>query len=566
MHENKIKKINTLILAALVALSLFHIINNYLWIKQDVLSWYPEKYYQLIYKNDVFFSLENIIHSNQSWLNKLIAGFSLIRTDQGWGWGTIFYIYTACINLVFGNYTNVSLLSNLPVFILLIIFTYLLGRKIAGKKEGLLAAFLVSFYPGIYGLSRSYGVDFLLVTLVAISAYLLITKDMDKPKNALIFGLILSLTLLTKITGIYFLIGPLVYIFYQHIHSSIKNKPNFVSQRIFSAILPLILCLGVPLLFLHLGWGTKLEYLLKCIYAGTFPMLSHKRHFYDICPYNPVDLKSIFFYLFEMMHSMSRVLFLLFLGGALIFFKNKLKHKLIIFLWIFIPYLLLTFSANKWGRYYFPALPALALVTAIGIFRIKLIKLRIILVILIVCLSLVQFYDLSFGFNILPKKLYAHPDYSFVAYPPQKCKEGDAIAGFLKTINKENQAADRKIKILLVAHHGLIDYGRLEYIFQLSKSNIEFQKFFFSKVDYKNSDYIIVLSNKAGYAGKPDLNFLTIPGYYGDFLKVNYPRQYLSDAELAEMHAFFLQFAVVEHYFDRNLFLYLCKNVNRLIE
>jgi hypothetical protein len=119
--ENKIKKNQSIvIIAILICICLFHIIGNYLWIKRDVLSWYPEKYCQLTYKNTVFFSLREIIHNSSSFLDKSISIAKLIKTHFSWGWGAVYYIYTACINLIFGNTTGVSLMANIPTFILLI--------------------------------------------------------------------------------------------------------------------------------------------------------------------------------------------------------------------------------------------------------------------------------------------------------------------------------------------------------------------------------------------------------------------------------------------------------------
>lgn len=562
--ENKInKKSNIVIIVILIGICFFHIISNYLWIKEDVLSWYPEKYYLLIHKNIIFFSLREIIHGNLSFLDKFISAAKLIRSNISWGWGVIFYIYTAYINLVFGNTTNVSLMTNIPAFILLIIFIFLIGKEIAGRKAGLLAAFLISFYPGIYGMSRSYGVDFPLITMVTISAYILVTKDITKIRYSLLFGLIMGLTLLIKGTGAYFLIGPLVYIFYQHIYKIIRSRQRDNFRQILRIFLSFTLFIILILSFLSLMWGPmRIKYLFsRYIYHLVFfPLFVHRRHFYWVCPYNAFDIRSIFFYIFEMMYSMSKLLFLFFCIGSLLFWKNRLRYKMIIYFWILVPYIIFTLSINKAGRYYFPVLPALALVTATGILQIKLRKCKIILVTAIGSLSLLQFYDLSFGTTFLPQSLYKHPDYSFVAYLPQKCEEDKVITHFLETINKEKKEPDYRPKILFVAPHGVIDYGKLEYIFQTKEANVEFAKFFSAASDYQDCDYIIVLNDKISDDYKPDLSFLKIPEYYRDFLKISYRQYLLSNAKLEEMYNTFVKFKVVDYYATNNFFFHLCKN------
>ncbi|MCX5694927.1 MAG: glycosyltransferase family 39 protein [Candidatus Omnitrophica bacterium] len=562
-QESKANKRTGVVIAlVLVCICLFHVVNNYFWIKNDVLSWYPEKYYQLIHKNTVFFSLESISHSNQPLAGKIISVFKMIKPDLGCGWGVIFYIYTACFNLLFSNSIGVSLISNLPFFMLLIFFTFLIGKELVGAKEGLFAAFLVSFYPGIYGMSRSYGVDFPLVTMVTICIYILLVKDITKIKYALLFGLLLGITLLIKVPGAYFLIGPMFYIFCQHIYEGIKSRPknNFINKYIFQLIFALVLFMAIPFLFLNLGWGSnQVEYIFKCIYSVNFPMFTQRRHFYWVCPYNAAELKSIFFYLFETIYSLSRPLFLLFCAGFLLFLRQRIKSKIPILLWITVPYVILTLCINKWGRYYFPVFPALALITAIGVFQIRPKKIKIILISLVVLLSLVQFYDLSFGSGILPKSLYRHPDYSFTAYSPGQYQEGKIVARFLKLINKESKDLNYKWKILFIAPHSHIDHGRLEYIFQ-TETKVEFSKFFSVGAGYENCDYIIVLNDKARRIDKPDLSFLKAPNYYGDFLRISYPQYSLSNEELAKMYEFFTKFEVVDYYYAGKISFYLCKN------
>jgi Dolichyl-phosphate-mannose-protein mannosyltransferase len=562
-RQNKIHKgTSAASVFILAGICLFQVIHNCIWIKQDVLSWYPEKYYQLIYKNLIFFPLQNIIHSSQSWSVKVVSLVKLLKSDAGWGWGTIFYLYTASINALFGNSIGVSLLSNLPFFILLIIFTFLIGKEISGEKTGLLAAFLVSFYPGIYGMSRSYGVDFPLVALVTLSSYVLIAKDITKIKYLLLFVLVLQLTLFIKATGILFLIAPLLWIFYQHIRQVIKNKAkaDFPKNLILLVFSLAVLFIVTPLL--NFGWGSGLlSDVAKQLNLLTFLAFSHRRHFYDVCLYSTTDIRNISFYAQEIMHSISRTFFVLFCTGFLFLLQKKIKHKMIIYLWAVIPYIIFTLMVNKWGRYYFPALPALALISAAAVFQLRSKKFRLILVALIVALSLVQFYDLSFGSSILPKNLYRHPDYSFVAYPPEKSEEAKAVSGFMETIDKECKGANYKCRILLVAPHGkLIDSGKMEYIFQTKYPGVEFTRFFWAGPNYQNCDYIIVINYSWNGTHKPDIEFLKTPGYYGDFLKVSYPQDYLSDEKLGEMHDFFAKFKAVDSFFGKDLFFYLCKN------
>lgn len=565
-EENKVnKKLNIGIMAMLVCICLFHAISNYVWIKKDVLSWYPEKYYLLTYKNIIFFSIKNIIHGNSSFLDKFTSVAKLInRSSLGWGWGVAYYIYTSCINLIFGNNINVSLMANIPVFVLIIIFTFLIGKKIAGEKEGILAAFLTAFYPGIYGMSRSYGVDFPLILMVTVSLYLVIAKDITKIRYSLLLGLITGLTLLIKGSGAYFFIGPLILVFWQHICNLIKNKQEdkYRGRHALRIFLTFGLFMALFLYFFNLVWWTplnkhQLDYIYRLV---SYPIFMQRKHFYWVSSYNIFDIKSILFYASEMMYSMSKALFLFFCLGFLLFFKSKLRDKKIFYLWLLIPYVIFTLNINKWGRYYFPALPAIALITAMGVLQIKSVKYKVVLVAVIAAVSLLQFYDLSFGTTILPKILYRHPDYSFVAYPPQKCEDEKVVTRFLETINREKKDPHYKSKILLVATHDIIDYGKLEYILQTKEANVEFAKFFTVGHTYKQCDYIIVLNRRVSDSRAPDLSFLLIPEYYRDFLKVIFRQYLMSNEQLKEIHDTFIKFKIADSYFTNEFSFYLCKN------
>jgi len=554
MKNNK----NLTVIAALACIIIFHVINNYFWIKNDTLSLYPEKYYQLMIKNHILSSIQEIIQRDTSVLDKISSIAKLTRIK--FCWFGLYYIYTACVNLMFGNTTDVSLMANIPVFILLIIFTFLIGKNIAGEKAGILAAFFVSFYPGIYGISRSYGLDFPLTAMVTVCVYILIAKDITKIKYALFCGLVISIALLMKVQGIFFLIGPLVYIFFQRVYQSSNygaEKTGSAKWRIFKITLAFGLLISSLLLYLSFEipyWNRDIMRVAKVF----FVFFTKKRHFFETSPHSLFDIRSVLFYLFESINNISRLLFVFFLFGLSLFCRTKLKYKMPVYLWIVAPYIIFTVHVNKSGRYYLPALPALALVSAVGILQIKPRRFRISLIIAAIFLSLFQFYDLSFGTNILPKILYRY-SLGAVAYPPQKNEEDKVVTRFLEVINKERDYLLPAPTVLLVGHPDLIDSGKLEYVLQNRKADLKFDKFFASGYNYKNCGYIIVVNGRMNNTGKLDLSFLKTFDYKG-FLAVSYSEYRISNTELEDMYNTFMKFKPVDHYLAGDLIYYLCKN------
>lgn len=548
------------IIIVLICIIIFHIFNNYFWIKNDEFSWYPEKYYQLLYKNYILSSLKEIFQNNRSFLSKVIYSFRLLNTDMAWP--KLFHIYVAIINLVFGNETNISLMANIPFFMLLGVFTFLIGREIASAKAGVLAAFLISFYPGIFGVSRSYGLDFPLTAMVVITIYLLIRAgDFRKIKYALSFSLFAGLAVLVKGLAIFFIAGPLVYVVYRFIYLRIiHNKKNGDHNKlnVLRTSLGLGLSLGLIILLSSFWWFGN----LKNLFAFLFYITTTPKFYSRILIPQKHLFEWVFFYLVKMNYIMSPLLFFSFCFSFLIFCRTKIKYKPIILLWALVPYFLFTVIVAKSERYYFPAIPAVALITAIGLLRIESKKIRQFLIMLITIVSLIQFYDLSFSTAILPKELFYPKPTTFLAQPPQKCKEGKVAEKFLETIKKTKKDKSSFLLVPFVGTPDLIDSGRLEYIFETKGNEVKIKKFWdrdFSKST--NYDYIIIVNKKIGGRqrnDKPDLTFLKTFDYQGFFMH-NYPQVNISKKELEEMYGFFTKFITIDYYISNNEIFFFCK-------
>lgn len=111
---------------------------------------------------------------------------------------------------------EVAALSNLLFFAALILSTYGLGQQLWGRRAGAFAAFLVSFYPLLFVLSRELLLDFPLTALTALSMYLLLrTDDFRNRPYALAFGLAYGLALLTKWSFFFLTLGPLGYVLWR---------------------------------------------------------------------------------------------------------------------------------------------------------------------------------------------------------------------------------------------------------------------------------------------------------------------------------------------------------------
>jgi 4-amino-4-deoxy-L-arabinose transferase-like glycosyltransferase len=113
---------------------------------------------------------------------------------------------------LFGVSTDVALMSNCLYLAILLWSVYGIGRQLYGRRVALLAAFLVSFYPILFSISRLSYVDYALTAMVALGIYLLLKTDGFRHRGwSLTFGVGMGLGLLTKWPFIAFAGAPIAY-------------------------------------------------------------------------------------------------------------------------------------------------------------------------------------------------------------------------------------------------------------------------------------------------------------------------------------------------------------------
>jgi len=103
-----------------------------------------------------------------------------------------------------------GIVNTFYLFILLL-FTYLLGRKIKDETTGIIAAVLVALYPLTYDLYFPVSLDFPLMGLTVMSLYMLLCSEhFSKTGYSVLFALSFGWGLMIKQPFGAFLIGPLM--------------------------------------------------------------------------------------------------------------------------------------------------------------------------------------------------------------------------------------------------------------------------------------------------------------------------------------------------------------------
>lgn len=191
-----------LYITALLSIFLFHSINNWIWAVSNLtlLGWDRSSHLAktLVY-NDI------LRHIN---IRTIFAALT-------WPWNRppLPFLSVVPFYRLFGTSTDIALMSNCVFLAILLFSVYGIGRILYNRKVGLFAAFLASFYPILFAISRLSYVDYALTAMVSLGIYLLLRTDgFRNRKCSLLLGLGLGLGLLTKWPFIAFAGASLAYV------------------------------------------------------------------------------------------------------------------------------------------------------------------------------------------------------------------------------------------------------------------------------------------------------------------------------------------------------------------
>jgi 4-amino-4-deoxy-L-arabinose transferase-like glycosyltransferase len=180
-----------------LGLILFHAINDWIWLSKNVVSrgW------------DRMNALVNSLLYNDT-LSRLSLHTLFKASVQDEVRPPLFATSMALMYKFFGVSTDVAVMVNAVYLAILVAASYGIGKKLGGRRAGLLSAFLVVALPLVFSMARYAYFEFALTALVVLSVYLLLASDgFQERRNALLLGLVLGLGALLKRTFPVFVVG-----------------------------------------------------------------------------------------------------------------------------------------------------------------------------------------------------------------------------------------------------------------------------------------------------------------------------------------------------------------------
>ena len=344
---------------------------------------------------------------------------------------------------IFGNrlmFVN-GILNTFYLFIL-IIFSYLLGKKVNEEVTGLIAAVFVSLYPLTYQNYFQVSLDFPLMGLTVMAIYLLVSSEYFLyTKYSVLFAITCGWGMMIKQPFGAFLIGPIIYSLFESIRKCIIIKD-------YSRLLNILIFIVV-------------SYILIMPYY--FPDI-FKMHWYmpAVEPSGLMwyDFRNLRIFTIGLWESQLSPLFFIFLIFGAYYFNKKtnIQFKRILFIWILIPNLILIFlPTHKYPRYFIYQLPAFAVVSAFGVRQIIDKRAGKIVLFIAIILGVSQFFQCVYGIgpdiNKFNPKWFRYNDAYFIRL--ENIKFYDGLYGkvynvLTSRVGNEGFNEENKLKVLII--------------------------------------------------------------------------------------------------------------------
>lgn len=377
----------------LVSLWSFHLINNYIWLKLDnfPLLWDAGAYY-----------LESLILFDLFKHFSITSLLSAIKVGNQYPPFVPFFVSLSY--MIFNRTEDTAVFIGNGIFLGILIFSiYGITKNIYNKKSGVLAAFLVTMYPIIFGHSRVFMYDLPVTAVICLSIYIFQkTDNFKKIGYSLLFGITFGLGLLTKFSFLLFATSAFFYYGYRNCSKVagyiLKGRFLLSMRRYLKQIINLIIATLIAAVLASIWYLPNFSRFLQAVFV--YPETCR-----EVCPLT-FSLASISYYFFSLInYQISFFLFLVFVVGLFYFIRLKLENKLFLIFWILFSNIGCTLTNYKSPRYTLPYLPAIAITSSIGLVSIRHKKNRVMAVAIVVIISAVQFFAYSYGIKFLPSFL-----------------------------------------------------------------------------------------------------------------------------------------------------------------
>ncbi len=401
------------------------------------------------------------------------------------------YFVTAILYLFTPPSLPVAALTNTIFLLILLVSVYGIGEELLGHTAGMLAAFLVSGYPLLVGLTRLYLLDFPLTAMVALTLFLLIkTREFRNRKMVIVFSFSLILGMLTRHTFPLYVLGPLVYVV-------ARNFRNRISRN------NIMLCIAI-------ASTSILYYLVKPGGLTAYSWYVTYTELQGLSFSTPAYVAAIV-YLGVMAEGMGYPLFMLFSGGLFLFLKLERTTRNFVFIAVIAPLLLLgaIYPVYYDPRFVAPILPIAAVASSRLFKRMTWRNRSHLVAIAVISLFVIsQFASITYNIPTLNGVYTEGPNAAPGAHSP--IASNWRIPEILQTIEKDAiSQKDEAPTVVALSIDSQFDQTLFEYYAYVDGIRAIVPPIYgqFSIAEgitiVKSANYVITRSNSANWSGPP---------------------------------------------------------------
>lgn len=482
-----------LILFCLFSLILFHGISNFFWIKSD---YYIPRHDENQYLSKSVNTLRLLKEPSRMTLVDFLEVEPKNRPHL--------FPMSAWPFFFFGGISyDSACLANSFFLIIVILATFGIGRSFGNPERGLLAAFIVSFYPFVLKFSRFFWSEIALMACCATALYFLIkTKNFKSTGYSIGLGIVITAGLLTQQRFFFFILTPILLTIFFLVFPPRKSCPELKKYR-GRRLVNLLLCLLIPTilavpyyLYYFQVFFTKFSY---GITGGAWEPVKGT--------FTP---QALFWYLGQIQKTTSLFFFIIFVTGFISLLIGRNRKFLLLLLTFVGCYLILTFYPAKDARYISPLLPIAAVITAESIWLLRTKILKAISILLIIIFSILNYlrvswdvdpFNISYRESLLKLPFFSEP---LELIPHAKAPRAFPDWKWEKIITRVSEELDGEEAKLLIAPY-LPDFNFLtfSYFCLLSGEKIESvgvgtkNLYYYNFKNLIEADYIVTKTGKS---------------------------------------------------------------------
>ncbi len=343
---------------------------------------------------------------------------------------------------------SILLTTNTLFLFILLVSVYGIGSTLYDRNTGILSAFLVSFFPMVFGHSRNFLIDFPLAAMTALSFYLLFkTNKFQSRSYSILLGITLGLSQLTKEAFVGYIFFPFIYYFCNSCRTIQKRKVslNAILTLLFAAII------------------------IGGVYLKASNFFAFRTYIGKVFLSNPEWIEPPLYYFKNILSFTGTFLAIAIVPLLIDYFRGLKSQNKTVLLWFFAPLVIFSFSPNKDHRFILPILPALALMVIPVLLKSRtFLKIKLVYAGFLIFVSVFQYFIYFFDLRSFDPHFYRQ--YFDANFPGiltyQKDKYYRLVSEMLEFFKQEKADFNKVYDILFLFNIGKIS-NTLQYKLQL---------------------------------------------------------------------------------------------------